>query len=293
MTGTVVITGASGFIGGNLCAWFAGRGWSVRALVRSPMDFQAPGTAIETYHCDLPDRIDADALTDATAVIHCAYETRTSELERARATNEEGTRRLHELSRSAGVDRFVFLSSTAAHPGALSYYGRSKLAIEDRLDLGTDSVIRAGLVIGPGRNGLFHRMADSLRRTRLVPIVAGGAQTLQSVYIDDLATAIERVIDRGDTGKRVVAEADGLSVRDFFNALGERIDARPRFVPVPGRALVAALQLTERLRIPLPVTSENVLGMRSLRYQDPRGDLEALGITVRGARESLDLALRA
>jgi hypothetical protein len=48
----------------------------------------------------------------------------------------------------------------------------------------------------------------------------------------------------------------------------------------------------EKLGITLPVTSENVLGMRSLREQDSRGDLEALGIRARSALESLDSALR-
>jgi nucleoside-diphosphate-sugar epimerase len=293
MSQTVAITGASGFIGGHLCEWFAARGWSVRAMARAPDSLDLTGTDIERYRCDLPADIDRAALKGATAVVHCAYETRASDPERARVTNEEGTGRLQRLARAAGVDRFIFLSSTAAHPDALSYYGRSKLAIEESLDLAVDSVIRSGLVIGPGDGGLFHRMADSLRRTRLVPVIGGGRQILQTVYIDDLCTAIEHVIATGDTGRRVVAETDGLSVREFFLALGERLGVRPRFVPVPGGPLAATLRVVEKLGITLPVTSENVLGMRSLREQDSRADLDALGIRARSALESLDSALRA
>jgi nucleoside-diphosphate-sugar epimerase len=293
MSQTVAITGASGFIGGHLCEWFAARGWSVRAMARTPESLDLVGPDIERYRCDLPDDIDQAALEAATAVVHCAYETRATDPSRARATNEEGTLRLHRLSREAGIDRFVFLSSTAAHRDALSYYGRSKLAIEESLDLTVDSVVRSGLVIGAGDGGLFHRMADSLRRTRLVPIIGGGRQILQTVYIDDLCTAIERVIATGDIGRRVVAETGGLSVREFFLALGERLGVRPRFVPLPGGPLAATLRVVEKLGITLPVTSENVLGMRSLREQDSRGDLEALGIRARSALESLDSALRA
>src|SRR5262249_61101138 len=89
-TKVVAVTGASGFIGGALCRMLAGRGWEVRALVRSPERFTgAPG--VRPARCDLPDSIDETALAGAAAVVHCAYATRATDLERARRGERGGT----------------------------------------------------------------------------------------------------------------------------------------------------------------------------------------------------------
>lgn len=94
-TRTVAVTGASGFIGGALCRTLAARGWEVRALVRQPERFAGlPGA--RTFRCDLPDSIDEGALAGAGAVVHCAYATRETDLDRARRVNEDGTHALLE-----------------------------------------------------------------------------------------------------------------------------------------------------------------------------------------------------
>ncbi len=291
MSGRVAISGANGFIGRHLCAHFTGRGWDVRALVRNPESVRFADERIEVFRCDLPDRVDEEALADVDAVVHCAYSTRPESPAEASAVNEQGTERLHALSRAAAVDRFVFLSSTAAHEGALSHYGRSKLELEQRLDLDRDSVVRAGLVIGSGNGGLFPRMVEWLRGAKLAPVIDGGHQILQTVYVEDLCGGIERVIVSGDSGRRVLAETEGLPIRAFFRLVADRLEIRCRLVPVPGTPAVIGLRLAERLRIPLPISSENVLGLRSLRHQDSAADLAALGIEARPARQSLRLVL--
>ena len=102
----IAVTGASGFIGRHLCARFARAGWPTRALVRRPELYEPPAPGIRAFACDLPDRIDPEALRGAGVVIHCAYVTRHTSLEEAARVNDLGTRRLLETSRAAGVERF-------------------------------------------------------------------------------------------------------------------------------------------------------------------------------------------
>ncbi len=289
--GRVAITGATGMVGRHLCDHFRAAGWQVRGLdrVRGIYPFREPG--IEMYDCDLPDRIDPEGLRGAAALIHCAYMTRHTTLAEARRVNEEGTARLLELWRAGGGGKFVFISSTSAHEQAQSYYGRSKFRIEQTLDVTRDLVIRPGLVLAAEGEGLFHRMLGSLRRTGFAPVFDGGGQIIQTVYVGDLCAAILKAVGEGRSGRFVVAEPEGRPLRDFLRILGERCGVRARVVSIPSGPLLVVLRLAERLHVPLPVSSENVLGAKAMAFQASAADLRSLGVTARSLEESLALVL--
>lgn len=280
-----MITGATGLLGRHLCDHFAGAGWQVRALVRDRSSYRFRARGITLHECDLPDAIDESAFQGADVVVHCAYMSRHTTLDEARRVNEAGTDRVLALARSNDA-RFVFVSSTGAHEASLSYYGRSKLAIERRLDPERDLVIRPGLILGDG--GLFKRIADSLERFGFVPVFDGGRQRIQTVHVEDLCRAIERAIERGLTGCYVVAHPESLELRELFRAIGERMQKKVRLIEMPAGPLLFVLRAAEAVGVRLPLTSENVLGARSLRTQPSATDLEAIGVTVRPTGASLD-----
>ncbi|HET9480245.1 MAG TPA: NAD(P)-dependent oxidoreductase [Candidatus Polarisedimenticolia bacterium] len=283
----VAVTGATGFIGRHLCDRFRSAGWDVRALVRdvTAYPFREPG--IRTYLCNLPDRLDEEALRSAQVVIHAAYVTRHRSLGEAARVNDAGTSRVLEAARRAGVSRFVFISSQSAHDGALSYYGRSKRALEARLSPDRDLAIRPGLVVGPGQAGLFQRMVETVGRSAIIPLFGGGRQPLQTVHVEDLARAIEAAVEKGLTGVFTIAEPEPTSMRRFLALLAGRLGRRPLFVPVPLAPALAILRLAEAMRLSLPVSSENLLGLRQLRADDTRADLAAIGVPVRSLVASL------
>jgi nucleoside-diphosphate-sugar epimerase len=289
--GCVAITGATGMLGRHLCDHFRAAGWQVRGLDRilGVYPYHEPG--IELFPCDLPDHIDPAGFAGASVLIHCAYMTRHTTVAEARRVNEDGTARLYELWRSRGGGKFVFISTTSAHEGARSYYGQSKLRIEQRLDPARDLVIRPGLILAAEGEGLFHRLRDSLRRTQSAPVFDGGKQIIQTVYIGDLCAAIYKAVVEDRSGRFVVAEPEGRSMRDFLRLLADRCGVRCRIVSLPSAPLLVALRLLESLRIPLPVSSENVLGAQSLVFQSSAADLRALGVEARGVEESLKIVL--
>jgi nucleoside-diphosphate-sugar epimerase len=283
---TVAVTGASGFVGSAVCRRLAGRGWAVRALVRDP-GAQACPPGVRAMRCDLPDTIDEAALAGVDAIVHCAYATRETDLARARRVNEEGTKRLLEVSRRAGVGRLVFVSTILAAADAPSYYARSKHALEALFDAGRDAVVRPGLVIGRDGHGLFQQLLDNMRGLRVVPLFNGGRQPLQTVHVDDVCEAIARILERDLTGTFRIAEPDPPTLGTFLRSMAERLGIRVRFVHLPFAPVLAGVRLIEALRLPFPLRSESLLGLKGLRQVPVTDDLRRLDLRVRTAAESL------
>jgi NADH dehydrogenase len=280
---TVAITGANGLIGRHLCAAFRREGYRVRALVRCPCRHTAD---IEKFTCDLPQSIDPKALDGADILVHAAYMTRFSNVREARAVNEVGSARLVTLARKAGVRQIVFLSSFSARADARSCYGRSKFAVEQLLDSQRDTALRAGLVLASD-GGLFQRIVAFLKRARIVPLVGGGRQIVQTIHIDDLCQACLNVTRVPVTGLVNVAEPNGLPFRDLLRLVAERLGRPCWQLPVPAAPVMAVLRITEMLRLPLGVSSENLLGLQLLRPVAVGADLTRLGLALRAARQSI------
>ncbi len=287
MTTTVAVTGASGFLGRALCARLSGRGVAVRALVRDPAAFpRDAGT--RAARCELPDVLDETALAGAAAVVHCAYATRELDQDRARRINEDGTRLVLAAARRAGVRQVVFVSTVAAYEGAPSYYARSKHALERLFDPARDAIVRPGLIIGRGGQGLFQQLLDNMRRLRVVPLFGGGRQPLQTVHIDDVCEAVVRIVERDLAGAFNVAEPTPPTLVEFLRMMAARLGIRCAFVPLPFGPVLGMVRAIEAARLPFPLRAESLLGLQGLRAVPVADDLVRLGMTVRDAGTSLD-----
>ena len=184
----VFVTGATGFIGSALVRRFIERGFPVVALARkAPAQAQA-GITVRTY--DLHDReLSPDLLHGVDTLVHAAMQAPSPNND-ALESNIRAARALLACAGACGVRKRIFISSFSARSDALSAYGKQKHAVEALFSGPFDAVARPGLVIGNG--GLFRRIADDLRTRRIVPLVGGGMQPLQTIHIDDLCAALER-----------------------------------------------------------------------------------------------------
>ena len=210
----VLVTGASGLLGGAVAAAVRDAGHEVRTLQRRPS-----GVAGVT---DL-----LGSVTDATAVAHAAagvdaivHLAAKVSLAGAPAefenVNVGGTLRLLRAATASTASRFVFVSSpSVAHAGASIVgddarpadplrargdYARTKAAAE-LLALAADSpelavvAVRPHLVWGPGDTQLVARIVDRARRGRL-PLLGHGAALIDTTYIDNAASAIAAALER-------------------------------------------------------------------------------------------------
>lgn len=191
----VLVTGANGFVGGQLCAVLAEAGYLVRAALRH--DRPTPRGAVEQVTVgDLGSRTDWSAALDGVElVVHLAALAHAADGGAHPAAYEEinanGTARLAAAAVAHGVRRVIYLSSVKVNgeerddpyradevPRPLGAYGVSKWHGERHLwqALGgtatQGAVVRSPLVYGPGVRANFQRLLRWIEGGRVLPFAA-------------------------------------------------------------------------------------------------------------------------
>ncbi len=134
----ILIAGATGFLGGEICARLAAAAEPVRGLVRATSDHAAverlQAVGVETVLGDVRDRPSLDAACRGVRTVVSTVTTTRSRQpgDSIEATDEAGQINLVDAAREAGVERFVFVSysSNLDDDGPLT---RAKRAVESRL----------------------------------------------------------------------------------------------------------------------------------------------------------------
>lgn len=147
MGGTVLVSGASGFVGSHLTASLAGAGYDVWAMTRRPGDYRGPGRAVAG---DVTDR---DSLLAALSGVEAAYYlVHSMGAADFAAKDLQGARNFAEACAGARVDRIIYLGGLGEDDDRLSPHLRSRREVERQLRSGAVpvTVLRASAVIGHG-----------------------------------------------------------------------------------------------------------------------------------------------
>ncbi len=264
----VLVTGASGFLGGPVCERLGAAGHDVVALVRR--SGSAPASVREVAG----DLTDAEALRRALAaerpecVVHLAAENGSQRsAEKIREANVEGTRRLLEACRASGSPRVVLASTvvTGDAGGRLleegselpvqTAYGRSKQECERMLrESGLDFVvIRPSHVYGPG-GWYAEEFVKRLRAPGRFAVIGSGENLWDVVRVEDVADAFVLAVDRAPAGSTYhVVDDEPVSFYDFIALTADALGVGPpRRVPAwlarlaGGRDPVAAVVRSAR-----------------------------------------------
>ncbi len=236
----VLVTGASGFVGGSIAHRLLDHGRKVRAVCRSPVpDLQDRGA--EWARIDLGDVAAVRAACQGMeTVFHVAAKVgiwgRYADF---RAVNVEGTQAIINGCRDFEVRRLVFTSSPsvvfsgsdlsgvdeslpygeqipAHYPATKAIAEEAVLGADDRMGLRTTS-LRPHLIWGPGDTNLLPRVIDRARKGRL-RIVGSGLNRVDLTYIDN-------VVDAHLLAERALAERpDSTGGRAYFITNGEPVE---------------------------------------------------------------------
>jgi dihydroflavonol-4-reductase len=258
----VLVTGASGFVGGALAARLAGRGDTVVALARS--EASADALAARGYEIARGDVLDEDAvaaaLTGCTLLYHVAGVNTMCPADPATLfhVNVRGAETAVRAAARAGVGRMVLTSSAAAlgeahgtigredspHRGSyLSVYERTKhegelAAFAAARIAGVELVaVNPSSVQGPGRAGGTGRILIAYLNGQLRAFVD---TALSIVDIADCTEAHVLAAERGTPGERYVISGATLMAREALELVTEIAGVRRAVTTLPAPVATAA-----------------------------------------------------
>lgn len=231
-SGRLLVTGATGFIGGSLLARCLSSEVVVRAALRRQADLPCGSIVVG----DINGETDwHEALGEVETVIHLAayaHVTNPAMIDRdlLRRTNVEGTANLALQAAQAGVKQLVFLSSIGAMTESCecalspatpcnptSLYGKSKLEAENLLkDISVEhgmrwTIIRPPLVYGPRNPGNMQRLLKLVRSGLPLPL-ASVRNRRSFIYVDNLADLIATCLGNPKAFGKIFLPSDGEDV---------------------------------------------------------------------------------
>jgi len=267
---SVLVTGASGFIGGAVWRRFQALGWRAVGLGRRPL--AEPGYRVHDLVRPLDETFEGSfsgpSAEPFDVVVHAAARSSPWGSRREfQRQNVVATQNVVDYCRARGLPKLVFLSSSSVfyRPGhqlniteetplpakSVNRYSATKLRGEEivRAYPGPWAILRPRAVFGPGDTVLLPRIIEAARAGRLPKLVSpDGPAVGDLIYVDNLVDYVVRAADdanvRGDfnlTNDEPVVIGDFLA--DVFRRLGISTPARA----VSVRKALAAAAIVEAL----------------------------------------------
>lgn len=268
---TVLLTGASGFVGRAVLNAAKQRGVVVRPVFRSLTS--ANGHSGAALVPGLDGEADwSQALQGVDVVIHAAArahvmrEEALDPLTEYRRVNVQGTSNLARQAAAAGVRRFVFISSIKVNgeatlpdrpftaddaPAPEDAYGISKAEAETELrriaqETGMEvTIIRPPLIYGPGVKGNFSSLMNWVRRGLPLPLGGVTHNRRSLVGLDNLVDLIWVCVEHPKAANQTFLISDGedLSTTELLRRIGKALNRPARLLWVPAGliALMASL----------------------------------------------------
>jgi uncharacterized protein YbjT (DUF2867 family) len=250
---TVLVTGATGFIGPHVVHALRAQETPVRALVRDPQRasrLAAWGVELATGDVTDPASL-RTACEGIDAVVHLVaiIKGQPEDFERVMS---QGTRNVVSAAQEAGVRRFVLASALGLDErskDAVPYFA-AKWEMERAVqESGLEHVIfRPSFVFGRD-GGVLPTFVRLARLAPVTPVIGSGRQRLQPIWVEDLAEYYARALDEPAAANRTFEAGgpDAVSWNEFWERLKRVLGLRRPSVHVPFGAMRLQATLTERL----------------------------------------------
>jgi len=235
MDGPVLLTGATGYIGGRLLRHFEEAGRHVRCLARNPRHVRTTRSTTEVVRGDCLDEESLDrALTGVDTAYYLVHSMSAggdfAEVDRRAAAN------FGRAAARAGVRRIIYLGGLADQAGSLSTHLQSRAETGSVLrDSGVPVIeFRASIVVGAG--SLSFQMIEALVERLPVMVCPRWVSTLtQAIAVDDVIAYLSAALDRPATASEVfeIGGPDIVSYGDIMREYAKLRGLRRWLLPVP------------------------------------------------------------
>ena len=269
---TILVTGASGFVGSHLLPELLGAGHRVVALVRSSgagdkVTRRLPAALVanvelRTGDVDRPATLPA-ALAGVDAVVHLVAIPRDwNGGKQLLEVNLDGTRNLIGAMQTSGVRRLVHLGALGVVDREELHYAKSKARAERAvMESGLDwTVLKPSLLFGPG-DGFFNIVAGLVRLSPgIVPVPGDGKSRFQPLHVGDLALCLRLSLERPET----VGHAFELggprtwTYREITAEVCRGMGRRRAIIPMPVPLIKLVAGAAEAVHLPFPVATDQL-----------------------------------
>lgn len=256
----ILVTGGDGFVGKTLLKELINRDFPVRFSSR-----QDKKSFLDAEYINIADINEQTnwlkALEKINVVIHLAarvhimHDNAIDSLAEFRKVNVDGTLRFASQAASAGVKRFIFISSVKVNgektlngipfkesdiPNPQDAYGISKFEAEQGLleiaqQTGMEVVIiRPPLIYGPGVKANFASLANIVKHS--LPLPLGAIHNKRSfIYVGNLVDCIVKCVEHPAAANQLFLVSDGqdLSTTELLKACGKALNKKVWLIPLP------------------------------------------------------------
>lgn len=266
----ILVTGATGFVGSELCRTLAKREqYDVVGVARKDVYLSDDVDILQIENLESVTDwqtllFGVDVIVHVAARTHVMNETETNSLEVFRRINVAATINMARAAVEAGVNRFIFLSSVKVNgestevgkpftvddtPSPSDPYGISKFEAErELLELAKNSaleivIVRSPLVYGEGVKGNFASLAKAVQKGLPLPLGCVTENKRSMVFLGNLISFIEVCITQPAAANAVwlVSDNHDLSTVGLIKQMGSAMSKRVWLLPVPISALYALL----------------------------------------------------
>lgn len=180
-------------------------------------------------------------------------------------TQAELPARIAKMAKGQDLQKIVHVSAIGADANSASAYARTKAAGEAALAkdgakscVQAPTILRPSIVFGPG-DGFFNRFGQMAMIAPALPLIGGGKNKMQPVYVGDVAQAICIALAESATDGQIY-ELGGPHVYSFKELMAltlQAVDRRRALVPVPFAMMALPAAVAGILPNP-PVTSDQL-----------------------------------
>jgi uncharacterized protein YbjT (DUF2867 family) len=238
---TVTVFGGTGFLGRRIVRHLRCREFPVRIASRHPdrehRQFGPDGPHLQSVEANIHDeRSVADALAGAYGVVNAVSLYVEHGQQTFHSVHVESAQRVAAQAHRAGVERLVHVSGIGADAASPSRYirkrGEGELAVRAAF---VDALfVRPAVMFGPN-DAFLTTILKLLRQLPIYPMFGRGLTRLQPAYVEDVAEAIGRIMQRAEAPS-MIFEFGGprvYSYEEFLRAVAHQAGLAPLLIPIP------------------------------------------------------------
>lgn len=199
-------------------------------------------------------------------------------------------------AKAAGIQRAIFISTTAIFTQLNAPSKNVRVAAEIAIETSglRYTILRPTMIYGSDRDRNMWRLIRFMRYSPIVPIFGDGKYLQQPIYVDDVAQAVVNCLSNESTiGKSYnIAGKHPLTYNDVIDTIARQLNKRVWKIHVPSKPIVSLLRLFEKIHIPFPIKTEQVLRLnenKEFSYAEAQKDF---GFSPMSFEEGLRIEIR-